>query len=187
LLRQLREAAADDQERAYTATWSRERLRTLLVHVCLGHGHQVVEPTVPGTPAHQPPGRGQPALADLQVVPRHEARALAVDLLTARSGAEGLVLSVVHRAIERVAAGHTDAVLISADADAYDRVLEPSTGVQAARMRQLVTAALPRAGRFQTGQATTWTTGDVTLATVGTAVHAFGGLRVVCTVHVMAN
>jgi hypothetical protein len=197
LLQRLLETAVADSSRAFTATWSTARLRTLLVHACLDQGHQVIEPVVPGTPArmnHAPRG-ARPA--DLQVVSRAGARPLAVDLLTGsmpqgdadtalrHDSGKALSPASVHRAIERVSSGVIDALLISADAQAYERLFDPAEHRSASRLRQSVMAVLPRAANVAREKAHTSILGDVTVATVGREVRAFGIARVACAVYVM--
>lgn len=206
LLQRLLQTAVADLHRAFTATWSTARLRTLLVHACLDQGHQVVEPVVAGTPARagHPPRAARPA--DLEAI-RRGARPLAVDLLTGGSPqrvgeargdepdrgdsslrhASDRALSVAsaHRAIERVSSGAIDALLISADAQAYERLFDPAAGRSGSRHRHAVVSVLPRAANVARVTAHTCILGDATVATVGREVRAFGIARVACAVYVL--
>ena len=124
LLQQLMRAAARDLERAYSATWSRSRLYTVLAGHCRREGHQVVEPVVHGTPAYlKQAGTDGIARAgsDLQISQGAGGRLLFVDLLTSStelSGREGgsLTLETAHSAISRVLEHEIDALLVVADA-----------------------------------------------------------------------
>jgi hypothetical protein len=208
LLQRLLQTAADDLHRAFTATWSTARLRTLLVHACLDAGHQVVEPAVPGVPARAKHAPRAARPADLEAIRRDGAHPLAVDLLTGSGGAgvpwdrpgggpvlsrvEGphggntsLSLASAHRGIERVSSGAIDALLISADAQAYERLFESAAGRAAGRQRQAVATVLPRAANIAREKAHTCILGDATVATVGREVRAFGITRLACAVYVM--
>jgi hypothetical protein len=207
LLQRLLQTAADDLQRAFTATWSTARLRTLLVHACLDADHQVVEPAVQGVPARAKHAPRAARPADLEAIRRDGTHPLAMDLLTGSGGAglpwerpgsglpsraEGphgddtsLSLASAHRAIERVSSGAIDALLISADAQAYERLFESASGRAAGRQRQAVATVLPRAANIAREKAHTCILGDATVATVGREVRAFGITRVACVVYVM--
>jgi hypothetical protein len=197
LLQQLLQTAAADLERAFTATWSTARLRTLLVQACLDRGHQVVEPVVAGVPARANQDPRAPRPADLQAIRRDGARALSVDLLTggnpppgrsqgfAAASPQALTLALAHRALERVASGAIDALLISADAHAYQQLFDAADGRAASRQRHTVVTVLPRAAHVTREKAHTCILGDATVATVGREVRAFGLARVACAVYVL--
>jgi hypothetical protein len=187
LLQRLLHATADDQSRIVSATWSSARLRIVLVHACLEAGHRVIERAIAGTPAHsnRPEARG----ADLQALLRHDARALNVDLLVGSSSspagdASMLSLATVHRAIERVSSGAVDALLISADAPAYERLFEPVDGRTASRQRREVATVLPRTVAAAFEKPHVRNLGDVTMAAVMRDVRAFGLSRLACAVYV---
>ena len=194
LLLRLLQVAGIDSSRAFTSTWSSARLRTLLMRACLDEGHQVLEPGVPGTPSRAGHATRGARPADLQARPRSGARPLALDLLSGghapHGASEGLArplsLATVHGAIDRVSSGAIDALLISADALAYDQLFGAVDGRSASRLQNLVAAVLPRAANFSRDKAHTCIVGDTTMATVGREVRAFGMSRVACAVYVVS-
>jgi hypothetical protein len=98
---------------------------------------------------------------------------------------EALSVASAHRAIERVSSGAIDALLISADAQAYERLFDPAEDRSASRLRHAVAAVLPRAANVAREKAHTCIVGDATIATVGREVRAFGITRVACAVYVL--
>ncbi len=189
LLKQLREAAADDLARVYSATWSAARLRTVLVNACREAGHRIVESPIAGTPAHQPRPAGQARRGDLLVVPRRHTRAVSVDLIaiSARDTGDGAAVpTTVQRAFDRVAVGVVDAVLISADVEAYDQARSPTAGhARVTRARPRAGSALPASAALWSGQMQMVTWGDAALAAVAKGVYGFGSGRLAFTAHVV--
>ncbi len=190
LLQRLLHTTADDLSRTYSATWSSARLRTVLVHACLEAGHRVIERTIAGTPAHSNRLAKEARPADLQALLRHDARPLHVDLLvgssTSPAGKASLSLSLgmAHQAIERLASGAVDALLISADAQAYERLFDPVDGRTAARQRRAVTTVLPRTAAEGSEKPYVHTLGDATMTAVTRDVRAFGLARLACAIYV---
>ncbi len=189
LLKQLMRAAVNDLGSAYSATWSRSRLYTVLAGQCIRDGHQVVEPVVKGTPAHlhrvsvAGPSQDHP---DLQVSHKDGGRLLFIDLLVGTIEGRGepdLSAQTVHRAIARVHQGQIDALIIAADAHAYDQIQAPGEGM--VRQRRAVASVLPRS-ELLSANPHRKVLGDITLETVGSSFAAFGVPRVVSTTYVLA-
>jgi hypothetical protein len=190
LLKQLMRAAVKDLGSAYSATWSKSRLYTVLAGQCIGDGHQVVEPVVTGTPAHlhrvnQPgPSHDDP---DLQISHKDGGRLLFVDLLVGTlegRGEGGLSLEDAHRSISRVHQGKIDALIIAADALAYGQMHSPGEeGL--VHQRRVVSSVLPRSDLLS-ASAHRKVVGDITLETVGSSFAAFGVPRVVSATYVLA-
>lgn len=190
LLKQLMRAAVNDLGSAYSATWSKSRLYTVLATQCIRDGHQVVEPVVTGTPAHlhrvsqSGPGHEHP---DLQISHKDGGRLLFVDLLvgTLEGRGEGrLFPEDAHRSISRVHQGKIDAVIIAADALAYEQVRGQGTEGEV-RQRRLVGSVLPHSDLLS-ASAHRKVLGDITLETVGSSFSAFGVPRVVSATYVLA-
>lgn len=197
LLPSLLRCAADDLGRSYSATWSTDRLRTLLMQVCLHAGHQVSGSVVVGTPVHQDvrgvrSQRSQRSQAvrpaNLQITLHNDGSLVLVDLLTAGTASDNagaLSPQTARTAIDRVMAGTVDALLIAADAALYDRLHDSAARAKASAGFGLVQSVLPRSTALAQKKAHLATLGDATVTTSGGMVVAFGVPRVACMVHML--
>lgn len=186
LLHRLMRVAAVDLGRAYSASWSRSRLRTLMIEECIKRNLQVVDA---GASTHAPPnkrlraGLREPAAADLVVLDQGGRKLLTLDVLcgSLQSEAGEFTPVAVYNAFARLNAGHVDAVVISADADIYGKLLEPDEalmGNDASRIK-VFGAVLPPLGTVSMREPRRITIDDTTLTIFGARVTAFGIARVV--------
>lgn len=178
--------AAIDLGRAYSATWSSSRLRTLLIDECIRRNLQIHDPVPEGkaTVAKQSrPGSRELATPDLVVLDRGGRKMLTVDLLCGSQQGEGSEFSSlqVYNAIARLTSGHIDAIIVSADADSYGKLHAHDTTLQGrdATRVKVFTAVLPPMGEVSMRQPRRITIDDTTMTIYGARVTAFGMGRVV--------
>lgn len=186
LLHRLMRVAAIDLGRAYSASWSRSRLRTLLIEECIKRDLQVLDASASVSASSNPRPRGgqnEPTAPDLAVLDRGGRKLLTLDVLcgSLQSEAGEFTPTAVYKAFARLNAGHIDAVIISADADIYSKLLEPDEsmkGSDAPRIK-VFTALLPPLGDVSMREPRRITIDDTTLTIFGARVMAFGIGRVV--------
>lgn len=190
LVRRLIHTAAIDQTRAYSATWSLSRMRTVLMDKVISGGHRVVEIDVPGTPTFSRSAKlavmeDEP---DLKVMHANGSQSIFIDMLCGSAQADTGVMDVVstYDKVMRLATGRSDLLLISADADAYERVR-----TQPSQLRKdedptirVLAAVLPAATKVSATDKHRVTLGDVSMEAWGVKSTAFGTARVVCAVYV---
>jgi hypothetical protein len=191
LLARLVRTALNDQTRAYSATWSVARLRTLLVHQCLRDGHQVVEQPIPGTPSyrHHAAEWSRPELqADLKVILAKTSKQLFINLRCGSEEPEHDSLSVeqLHRDITRLSRGELDAVLISSEAQPYERLRDIDTQkhTRITDSMRFINRVLPEAGVLNMRQPSHTPVGDLTIDVAGAKTRAFGLNRLVAAIYV---
>jgi hypothetical protein len=193
LLKKLLRVAAVDQGRAFSATWTKSRLRTLLMDECFQRGLQLAQDKamVQAEPLSRVHGfagqRVKPAerqTPDLVVQDAQGRKLLTVDVLCGSSqGSEPLFTpEAVYTSIVRLTKGVVDAVMISTDIDDYNRLHVADTALQgtdALRIR-LFTAVLPPPGEVSVRNPRLITLDDSTLTVFGARTTAFATGRVVC-------
>ncbi len=195
LIRRLLRAAAVDQTRTYSATWSLSRLRTMLTNKVLGFGHRVIDAEVPGTPSYTNQALAQhalhvpaPAAADLTILEHPGDRVMYVDLqvASAQAAAGSMTFEMAYDKIMRITAGQSDVLLISADADAYDRARSRDSrqrGPEDPRLK-VVAAVLPAYSKMSVLEPHHVTLGDLSVELLGVKCMAFGTPRVACAMYV---
>lgn len=190
LMRRLLRAVVTDQTRAFSATWSLSRVRTVLMDQVHARGHQVIDPGLPGTPSFV--RSAKPAMADdepdLKVLARNDSKPLFIDILCAsrQSSQDTMSLAAATRRIARLTTGHSDLLLISADADAYDRVRVPESVVNLddEKRHRVVAAVFPASNKLSASERHRVALGDVSIEAMGVRSMAFGTPRVACAVYV---
>ncbi len=190
LVRRLIHTAAIDQTRAYSATWSVSRMRTIVMDKAISGGHQVVESDVVGAPT----ARHVHRQADLDVEPdlkllhARGQQAIFIDMLcgSAQAESEAMTVASTYDKVMRLSTGRSDLLLISADADVYERVrTQPSTLRKDENPSiRVLAAALPPATKVSATEKHRVTLGDVSIEGWGVKSTAFGGMRVVCGLYV---
>jgi hypothetical protein len=194
LLHRLMRVAATDLNRTVSASWSRSRLRTVLVDDCIKRGLQVADRVSAALP---PMARGATSgryagsmgdssqtAPDLTALSAKGSKLLTADLHCGSFQAEAsdFVPEAIYNSIARVVRGYIDTFLISADADIYMKLLEPDdklVGRDATRIR-VFESVLPPAPLLSHKEPRKITIDDTTLAVYGVRVTAFGFSRIVC-------
>jgi hypothetical protein len=193
LLKRLLRVAAVDQGRAFSATWTKSRLRTLLLDECFQRGLQIAQDkaATQAEPLSRVHGFAakrtnltEKQMPDLVVQDAQGRKLLTVDVLCGSSqGSEPLFTSeAVYTSIVRLTKGVVDAVMISTDIDDYNRLHFPDDALQgtdALRVR-LFTAVLPPPSEVSVRNPRLITLDDSTLTVFGARTTAFATGRVVC-------
>jgi hypothetical protein len=189
LLHRLMRVAAIDLNRAYSASWSRSRLRTILADDCIKRGLQVTDAPAAAMAivsrfVTATAGDGAPASPDLGVLNAKGQKLLTVDLHCGSFQAEqsDFMPDSVYNSVARLVRGYVDSFVISADADIYTKLLEPDEKLQgrdAARIR-VFESVLPPVSQLSFKEPRRITVDDTSMKVYGVRVSAFGITRIVC-------